>query len=155
MHLDPAPARQHHGQQTTRFLLRRRFPGGQLHRHQPAGRRSNSTLSLPALPPDDDSACRSSNPASGKTCCVACRCSQTPPPTAEPLLANVAWALPTSFLRSVRHFNTDTSPRTGVLVKRLRSRAVPPDPEDRFQELVSFPGAGNSRRQIRMKLQTK
>src|ERR1022692_5207716 len=28
MHLDPAPARQHHGQPTARFVLRRRFLGG-------------------------------------------------------------------------------------------------------------------------------
>src|SRR2546421_9190110 len=48
MYLDPAPARQHHSQPTTRFVLRRRLPGGQLHRHQPAGRRSCSTLSFPA-----------------------------------------------------------------------------------------------------------
>src|SRR5437016_5291853 len=33
---------------TTRFVLRRRLPGGQLHWHQPAGRRSCSTLSFPA-----------------------------------------------------------------------------------------------------------
>ncbi len=33
MYLDPAPARQHHSQPTTRFVLRRRFPGRQLHRH--------------------------------------------------------------------------------------------------------------------------
>jgi len=45
MHLDPAPARQHHGQPTTRFLLHRR--GGQLHRHKPTGRRGWSTPSLP------------------------------------------------------------------------------------------------------------
>jgi hypothetical protein len=47
MYLDPAPARQHDGQPTTRFLLRRRFPGAQLHRHQLADRRSWSTPSLP------------------------------------------------------------------------------------------------------------
>ncbi len=47
MHLDPAPARQHHGKPTTRFVLLRRFPGGQLHRHQPTGRRNWSTPSLP------------------------------------------------------------------------------------------------------------
>jgi len=34
MYLDPAPARQHHGQPATRFVLRQRFLGGQLHRHQ-------------------------------------------------------------------------------------------------------------------------
>jgi len=38
LHFDPAPARQHHGQPTTRFLLLRRFPGGQFHRHQTTGR---------------------------------------------------------------------------------------------------------------------
>src|ERR1035437_9991799 len=47
MNLDPAPARQHHGQPTTRFLLRRRFLGGQLHLHQPASRKNWSTPSLP------------------------------------------------------------------------------------------------------------
>ena len=44
--LDPAPARQHHGQPTTRFLLRRRFPGRQLHRHQTTGRGNWLTPSL-------------------------------------------------------------------------------------------------------------
>jgi len=68
---------------------------------------------------DADSTCRSSNPDSGKTRCAACRCSQNPPPTAELPLAYVAWALTTFFLRSSSYFNTDTSPRTGVLVKRL------------------------------------
>ncbi len=38
LHFDPAPARQHHGQPTTRFLLLRRSPGGQFHRHQMTGR---------------------------------------------------------------------------------------------------------------------
>ena len=47
MHLDPAPVRQHHGQPTTRFVRLRRFPGVQLHRHQPTGRRSWPTPSLP------------------------------------------------------------------------------------------------------------
>jgi len=47
MHLDPASARQDHGQPATRFVLLRRFPGRQLHRHQPTGRRSWSTPSLP------------------------------------------------------------------------------------------------------------
>src|SRR6266567_5261065 len=79
---------------------------------------------------DDDSACRSSNPDSGKTRCVACRCSQTPPPTAELPPAYVAWALPASFLWSPSYLNTDTPPRTGVLVKRLplslRTRGVSP-----------------------------
>src|SRR2546427_10491729 len=32
---------------------------------------------------DDDSARRNSNPDSGKTPCVACRCSRTPPLTSE------------------------------------------------------------------------
>jgi hypothetical protein len=36
---------------------------------------------------DDDSACRSASPGSGKIRCVACRCSQTPQPTAELRLA--------------------------------------------------------------------
>jgi hypothetical protein len=48
LHFDPATARQHHGQPATRFVLRRRrFSGGQLHLHQPVGRRSWSTPSLP------------------------------------------------------------------------------------------------------------
>jgi len=40
MHLDPTRGRRHHGQPATRFVRRLRFPGGQLHRHQPPGRRS-------------------------------------------------------------------------------------------------------------------
>jgi hypothetical protein len=36
MYLDPAPARQYHGQ----FAMHRGFPVGQLYRHQPAGRRN-------------------------------------------------------------------------------------------------------------------
>ena len=47
MHLDPAPARQHNGQPATRFLLRRRFLGRQLHLHQLAGCRNSCTPSLP------------------------------------------------------------------------------------------------------------
>jgi hypothetical protein len=57
---------------------------------------------------------------SGKTRCVPCRRSPTPLLSAELPLAYVAWALTTSFLRSSSYFNTDTSPRTGVLVKRLQ-----------------------------------
>jgi hypothetical protein len=49
MYLDPAPTRQYHGQPANRFVLRRRFLGGQLHRHQLAGRRSCSAPPLPAL----------------------------------------------------------------------------------------------------------
>jgi hypothetical protein len=47
MYLDAAPARQYYGQPTTRSVLHRRFLGGQLDRHQPTGRRSWSTPSLP------------------------------------------------------------------------------------------------------------
>src|ERR1035438_7032359 len=47
MYLDPAPARQHHGQPTTRFVLCQPFLGSQLHLHQPAGRRNWLTPSLP------------------------------------------------------------------------------------------------------------
>jgi hypothetical protein len=47
MYLDPAPARQHHRQPTTRFVLLRRFPGRQLHRHQTTGRGNWLTPSLP------------------------------------------------------------------------------------------------------------
>jgi len=47
MYLDAAPVRQHHGQPTTRFLLRPRFSGGQLHRHQSTDRGNWLTPSLP------------------------------------------------------------------------------------------------------------
>jgi hypothetical protein len=47
MYLDPAPARQHYCQPATRFVLRQRFPRGELHLHQPAGRRNWPTPSLP------------------------------------------------------------------------------------------------------------
>jgi hypothetical protein len=47
VYLDPAPARKHHGQPATRFVLRQRFLGGQLHFHQPADRRNWFTPSLP------------------------------------------------------------------------------------------------------------
>jgi hypothetical protein len=47
MYLDPAPARQHHGQPTTGFVLLRRIPGRQLHRHQTTGRGDWLTSSLP------------------------------------------------------------------------------------------------------------
>ena len=84
---------------------------------------SSSSSCVPSS--DADSACRSSNPDSGKTRCGACRCSQTPRPVAELRLAYVAWALPTSFLWASTYFNTDTPPRTGVLVKRLQSSRRP------------------------------
>ena len=41
------PARQHHGQPITRFLLHRRFSGGQPLRHKPTNRRNWSAPSLP------------------------------------------------------------------------------------------------------------
>jgi len=69
---------------------------------------------------DADSACRSSSPDSGKTRCVARRYSQTPHLDAELRRGCVAWVLTTFFSRSSSHFNTDTAPRTGVLVKRLQ-----------------------------------
>ena len=47
MHLDPASARPHDGQPTIRFVLLRRFPGRQLHLHQPIGRRNWPTSFLP------------------------------------------------------------------------------------------------------------
>src|SRR5271157_682485 len=47
LQLDPASARQHHGQPTTRFVLLRRFPGRQLHLHQTTGRGNWLTPSLP------------------------------------------------------------------------------------------------------------
>jgi len=46
-YLDPARARQHYCQPTSRVVLRRRFLGGQLHLHQPAGRRNWPTPALP------------------------------------------------------------------------------------------------------------
>ena len=49
MYLDPSPARQHHGQPTTRFVLLRRFPGRQFYRHQTTGRRNCWAISMPAL----------------------------------------------------------------------------------------------------------
>jgi hypothetical protein len=49
MYLDPAPARQHHSQPATRFVLPRRFLGGQLYPHQPAGR-GRINCSAPPLP---------------------------------------------------------------------------------------------------------
>src|SRR5438552_8798588 len=55
---------------------------------------------------DDDPACRNSNPDSGKTRCVACRYSQTPPLTFELPRGCVAWRLTTCLLRSSSYFNT-------------------------------------------------
>ncbi len=43
---------------------------------------------------------------------------------ADLALACVAWALLTSFLWSSRDFNTDTTPRPGVLVKRLHNNGA-------------------------------
>jgi len=110
MYLDPAAARQHHGQPTTRFVLLRRFPGRQLHRHQLAGRRNWPTPSLPTpflQMAIQRAEARSSNPDSGKTRSAAYRCSQTRQPTAELRHGYVASALTTLFLRSSGHFNTD------------------------------------------------
>src|SRR5258708_1548784 len=47
MYLDPASARQHYCQPTSRVVMRRRFLGRQLHLHQPAGRGNWPTPSLP------------------------------------------------------------------------------------------------------------
>jgi len=122
VHLDPAPARQHHGQPTTRFVLLWRFPGGQLHRHQPTGRRSWSTPSLPtslfqmAIQSAEAQTSTLAKLASPHT--AAHKLSQ---PTAGLPLVYVAWALTTLILLSSGHFNTDTACRTGVLVRRLRS----------------------------------
>src|SRR6266550_2780351 len=55
---------------------------------------------------DDDPACRNSNLDSGKTRCVACRYSQTPPLTFELPRGCVAWGLTTCLLRSSSYFNT-------------------------------------------------
>jgi hypothetical protein len=49
MHFDSAPAGQHHGQPATPLLFSRRFPYGQLHRHQLAV--CGSTPRLPLPPP--------------------------------------------------------------------------------------------------------
>src|SRR3989475_8251125 len=58
---------------------------------------------------DDDPACRNSNLDSGKTRCVACRYSQTPPLTFELPRGCVAWGLTTCLLRSSSYFNTPHS----------------------------------------------
>ena len=47
MYLDPTPTWQHYCQPKSRVVLRRRFLGGQLHLHQPPGRRNWPTPSLP------------------------------------------------------------------------------------------------------------
>ena len=64
---------------------------------------------------DDDSVCRSSNPDSDKTRCVACRCSQTLPLAAELPRGCVAGVLAFSVFHSSSHFTTHASRRKGVL----------------------------------------
>src|SRR5438552_19035929 len=73
---------------------------------------------------DDDSACRNSNPDSGKTRCVACRWSRTPPLTSELPRGCVAWGLTTCFLQSSTTSTQDTPPPTDVLVRHLPPGSV-------------------------------
>lgn len=68
---------------------------------------------------DDDSACRSSNPESGKTRCVACRCLQTPLLAAELPRACAGGAPTLSVFHSSSHFTIRAARRKGVLLKRL------------------------------------
>ena len=71
---------------------------------------------------NDDLACRSLNPDSDKTRCVACHCSKTQPLAAEFPRGCVGAALTFSVFRSSSHFTTHASRRKGVLPRRLRSR---------------------------------
>ena len=73
---------------------------------------------------DDDPACRNSNLDSGKTRCVACRYSQTPPLTFELPRGCVAWGLTTCLLRSSSYFNTRHSSANRVLVRHLPIQAI-------------------------------
>jgi len=70
---------------------------------------------------DDGQACRSSNPDSYKTRCVAYRCSQTPPLAAEPPRGCGGGVLNFSVFHSSSHFTTHASRRKGVLPRRLPS----------------------------------
>src|SRR6266699_3504152 len=92
MYLDPAPARQ---------PWRPTPPA-------PTGRPQKLLYSFfsSVASSDDDPACRNSNLDSGKTRCVACRYSQTPPLTFELPRGCVAWGLTTCLLRSSSYFNT-------------------------------------------------
>jgi hypothetical protein len=119
MHLDPAPARQHHGQPTSRFPLVGDFlaanstgtkqPAEEVGLlpvfHRPCFRWQSRVLNL-----KPDSQTRS----------AAYRCSQTRPPTAEAPHSYIAWALTALFLRSSGHCNTDPACRTRVLLRLLR-----------------------------------
>src|SRR5271157_1648593 len=67
----------------------------------------------------DDSACRSSNPDSGKTRCVACRCPQTPQLAAEFPRGCVGGSPTFSVFHSSSHFTTHPCRRKGVLLRRL------------------------------------
>jgi hypothetical protein len=94
MYLDPAPTRQHNRQPTSRREVRGRFPGRQLHLHQPARPRNWSTPSLP-MTFLQMAIRRAENPDSGKTRSAAYRCSQIPPLAAELRLVSVACVLTT------------------------------------------------------------
>src|SRR5208283_405372 len=72
----------------------------------------------------DDSACRSSNPDSGKTRCVACRCPQTPQLAAEFPRGCVGGSPTFSVSHSSSHFTTHASHRKGALPRRLRCSAL-------------------------------
>src|SRR5438874_9307139 len=73
---------------------------------------------------DDDSACRNSNPDSGKTRCVACRYSRTPPLTSELPRGCVAWGLTTCFLRSSSYFSTRHSSANRCVGQTLTPRTA-------------------------------
>src|SRR5438552_8481977 len=73
---------------------------------------------------DVDPACRNSNPDSGKTRCVACRYSQTPPLTFELPRGCVVWGLTTFFYGHRATSTRDTPPPTDVLVRHLPIQAI-------------------------------
>src|SRR5271157_4581108 len=73
---------------------------------------------------DAGQACRSSNPDSDKTRCVACRCSQTPPLAAQSPRGCVGGSPPLAVFHASSHFTTHASRRKGVLPRRLRCRLI-------------------------------
>jgi hypothetical protein len=124
LHLDSTTARQHHGQPATRFVLRRRFPGCQLHGHQTTARGDWLTPFLPTQFLSMAIQC-----AEAQTSTLA---KLAPPHTATHKLGHqllnflrvyVAWVLTTLFFRSSGHFNTVPANRTGVLVSALSDSA--------------------------------
>jgi hypothetical protein len=120
MYLDPAPARQHHGQPTTRFLLRQQFPGVQL----PGTNRPAEEVGLRLLFQRSFFRWRSRvpkrKPRLWQNSLRRMPLLTNSATNAEPPLAYVAWALTTLFLGSFEHFNTDPACRRGGLVRRLR-----------------------------------